>query len=359
MSRMYARSPATKRPRPVPSRPTSTYHHTSLSSSLSKAPGKTSSTARPLSQPSPHVNPKITPRGRARMAEEMRERTYRDSLYIMCSDSNNSLYHHHFSSTSIRRMFMNQGKESVRTYMCPICKTLELLVIPSSETRRIVLSSSTMYGIWDHPMPSNMVHFDIDSIVGGKVRDMTTALKKNYLHMPNRLEILVIAGINIIGAGEKAEQIIKEMEELKQVVKEHSTKWSHSPPSYVAFCTVIFAPKYCSLYVPPSPPEPEMAMWVPAPSFKNRYQEVKKLNDMVIKMNSQDSLKFVRLDYHGVKRFKSGTIQHKFDTRPGATQVWRETEVFKKLHFTMENKLKIVSYISSCFRSNAGEDIPE
>ena len=83
---------------------------------------------------------------------------------------------------------------------------------------------------------------------------MTTALRKNYLHMPNRLEILVIAGINNIGAGEKADNILGEMEELKQVVKEHSTKWNHSPPSYAAFCTVILAPKYCTLYVPPSPP---------------------------------------------------------------------------------------------------------
>ena len=73
-------------------------------------------------------------------------------------------------------------------------------------------------------MPANTVHFDIDSVVGGKVRDMTTALKKNYLHMPNHLEILVIAGINNIGVGEKADNILGEMEILKQVLKEHSTK---------------------------------------------------------------------------------------------------------------------------------------
>ena len=137
---------------------------------------------------------------------------------------------------------MIQGSEAIKTYMCPICKILEPVDIPPKETRRVVLSSSTMYGIWDQLMPANTVHFDIDSVVGGKVRDMTTALRKNYLHMPNRLEILVIAGINNIGAGEKADSILREMEELKQVVKEHSTKWNHSPPSYVAFCTVILAP---------------------------------------------------------------------------------------------------------------------
>ena len=345
--RMYARSQPPKRPRPAPSsRPASTFHSSSTSAGKSRAPAK----------PRPHVNPNITPKNKIRLGEEMKERTYKDSLCNMCSDSSNSKYHHHFSSTSIRRMFMNQGSEAIKTYMCPICKILEPVDIPPKETRRVLLSSSTMYGIWDQLMPANTVHFDIDSVVGGKVRDMTTALRKNYLHMPNRLEILVIAGINNIGAGEKADSILREMEELKQVVKEHSTKWNHSPPSYVAFCTVILAPKYCTLYVPPSPPEPEIACWVPGPNFRDHYKEIKSLNDGIIELNKKDNLKFVRLDYHGVKRFKSGTVQHKFDTKPGSTQVWRETEVSKKLHFTVENKMKIVGYISGCFRGNSEEE---
>ena len=206
-------------------------------------------------------------------------------------------------------------------------------------------------------MPSNIVHFDIDSIVGGKVRDMTRALFMNYLHMPNRMEVLVVAGINNIGAGEKAEQILEEMKELKEVVRNHSTKWNHNPPSYAVFCTVILAPKFCSLYVPPSPPEPAVAEWTPPPGFINRAAEGRKLNDMIIQLNGQDQLKLVRLDYQGVKRFKSGIWQHKFDNKPGAKPIWRDNKVFKKLHFTMENKLEIVEHISNCFRGNAGEAI--
>ena len=44
-------------------------------------------------------------------------------------------------------------------------------------------------------------HFEMDSIVGGTVKDMMTALVKNYLDLPNRVEIIVIAGINNIAAG--------------------------------------------------------------------------------------------------------------------------------------------------------------
>ena len=219
---MYARKHCqqAKRPKLATARPVSTFHHNPSAPGVPWSPDRhaSSSSARPRSQPSPHVNPKITAKGKVRLAEEMRENRYRDSVCTMCSDMNSTSRHHHFSSTSIRRMFMTPGYDRNTTYMCPICKNLEPVVIPPTETRRIVLSSSTLYGVWDRPMPSNTVHFDIDAIVGGKVRDMTTALKKNYLHMPNRVEVIVVAGINNIGAGEKAENIVKEMEELKRVV---------------------------------------------------------------------------------------------------------------------------------------------
>ena len=71
------------------------------------------------------------------------------------------------------------------------------------------MADSSLYGVWDKMSPS-LLHFDIDSIVGGKVRDMTRALERNYLHLPNRFEVTVVAGINNIGAGEKAEHIMEE-----------------------------------------------------------------------------------------------------------------------------------------------------
>ena len=145
------------------------------------------------------------------------------------------------------------------------------------------------------------------------MRDMTRALIKNYLHLPNRLEVIVIAAINNIGAGERADDIIKEIKVFKQVVADHSKKWKHSPLSSTVFCTVAVAPKFCSLTVPPNPPEPEIAAWVPPPQLQNKYSKLKKLNSMTIDLNKKDNLADIRLDYHGVKRFKSGTTQHIFD----------------------------------------------
>ena len=171
----------------------------------------------------------------------------------MCSDSVTKKYHRHYSTASTRRVRLQKGEG---TYMCDICKKLESVTVPANETRRVVVADSTMYGIWGEVDLASTEHFDIDSIVGGKVKDMTRALLKNYLHLPNRLEILVFAGINNIGAGERAEEIIKDMKELKQVVEDHSKKWRHSPPSYVVFCTVILPPKDHPAPAPIGPPLP-------------------------------------------------------------------------------------------------------
>ena len=344
--RMFT-GPATKRARAGTSRPNPAKHHTS-----------TTTTARQSQQGQGRVlvNPsKISPDGRAKLAEELRENRYGDKVCTMCSDVgvNHTFRHHHFSSTAIRRLAAsNNSTAKTQTYMCPVCKAPEPVVIPAADTRRVVLADSTLYGVWDHMLPSK-VHFDIDTIVGGRVKDMTRALQKNYLHLPNRLEIIVVAGINNIGAGHKAEQILEEVKELKAVLKEHSERWQHSTPSYAAFCTVMYAPKFCSLHVPPSPPEPWVAAWTPPANFHNRAEEVRKLNDMIIQMQRAESLELVRLDYMGIKRFKSGTVQHKFDNKEGATPIWREQEVFKKLHFTRENKVKIMEHIIKCFMSNS------
>ena len=56
----------------------------------------------------------------------------------MCSDSQGTIRHHHYSSTEIRRMFLDQGTQT--TFPCHICHDLEPVVVPPMEVRRIVLS---------------------------------------------------------------------------------------------------------------------------------------------------------------------------------------------------------------------------
>ena len=350
---MPGRSSAAKRVRQKPAPSTSS--KPKPSSNQPAVPGHLKPT-RPQSRTDQHSNQPAKPRDMTRLSEEGKEKVYRDSMCIMCTTGDHVSKHTHFSSANIRKFASMNSKRLL--FMCPFCKVLEQAVIPPFKTIRVVLTSSTLYGVWDQlKMPDSYTHFEMEAIVGGRVRDLTRALDRNYLYMPHRLEIIVIAGINNVGEGQQASDIIREMVQMRELVKEHSKKWNHEPPSYVSFSTLIIPPKFCSLDLPPNPAEPWLAEWVPAPQFKNRYSVVKEVNKQIREMNLSEEVVYLHLHMQGIKVFKSGKVQHKFDNKPGATPIWRETEVFKKLHFTVENKLKIVGFIASCFQGNQNNNV--
>ena len=285
----------------------------------------------------------------------------------ICSDEQEKRLHYHYSSNqSIKSRMLYEQRQC--NWFCSICFSYEPVDFIRTQTRRVVLTDTSLYGVWRHELPraKDLVHFDIESIVGGRIQDLTTALKKGYLtQFPARIEIIVLGGLENIGDGDTADQIIGFMDVMKKAVKDHSDRLGHNPPSYVSFCTLPIAPKYCSLYVPSGPSYEQQAAkeWIPPPTFVNRYQEVKKLNDMIIKKNKEDNrdLQNVRVDYMGVKRPSNGKgkYQHKWDNKVDAVPWWAEVEVFEKVHFTMYYKLKLVDKISKCFKENAGMSYEE
>ena len=285
----------------------------------------------------------------------------------ICSDEQEKRLHYHYSSNqSIKSRMLYEQRRC--NWFCSICFSYEPVDFIRTQTRRVVLTDTSLYGVWRHELPraKDLVHFDIESIVGGRIQDLTTALKKGYLtQFPARIEIIVLGGLENIGDGDTADQIIGFMDVMKKAVKDHSDRLGHNPPSYVSFCTLPIAPKYCSLYVPSGPSFEQQAAkeWIPPPTFVNRYEEVKKLNDMIIKKNKEDNrdLQNVRVDYMGVKRPSNGKgkYQHKWDNKVDAVPWWAEKEVFEKVHFTMYYKLKLVDKISKCFKENAGMSYEE
>ena len=297
----------------------------------------------------PHVNPKMlaSARDMHRMREEMSEARHRDSYCQLCSEERD-VYHPHFSTQHMRE-FATQYR-SGKTYHCPMCKKEEPIELPKNTTRRIILSSSILYNVWEYPTLQVSQHIDMEAIVGGRVRDLTRALRHLYLINPNRLEIIAMVAINNIGEGQEPEKIISEMQDMKDLVAGHSKLHNHNPPSYVSFATCILPPKYCSFHVPRE--APDLAEWIPSSNFWNRANRIGSLNRMIKEMNEKDNLQYVGLHLLGMKFFKSGNKQHKFDTKKGAQQIWREREVFRKLHFTQEIKAKIVNSAQDVFENN-------
>ena len=190
---------------------------------------------------------------------------------------------------------------------------------------------------------------DIECIVDARIRHLSRALRKNILDSENSLQIIVVGGIANVGDGQTAREIMKEFKEMEDLVVEYRKRSSITAGSWISFSTLPLPPKYCTFNVPKN--VPELANWVPEPSFKNYYPIIKEVNEALKAMNERNSLSWLNIHLQGMKILKSGP-QHKYDTRPESLKVWRETNVFDKLHFTMANKLKLITYMQKTFTVN-------
>ena len=273
------------------------------------------------------------------MTEITEESVYRDKVCRLCSDSTHTVHHHHISSESVRVF----AKQHMKKYLfsCIMCKQLESVVRPS--TRKVILTSSTLYNIWSQNSFKPSIHMEIESIVGARIRDLTRALMLLYLGNPERLELILVAGLNNVGDGQSVPDIMEEIEELKQAVVAHSTLYNHSIASVVSVSTVLYAPKFCSLDVPDSFPE-----WKPPPGFKNRRTDIESLNEAIKASNLNSGVNYLKLHYEGIRiDRKSGKKLHKLNPdKP----VWREVEIRRRLHLTPEYKVKVGYMAAKLFK---------
>ena len=301
--------------------------------------------------PKPHLNPKLMrEKDMDWVREEAREKQYSNRQCKICSSASRIVRHQHFSTSDLREFALLWTNSD---FMCPICQVLESPSRDRESSHRIILSDSTLYGIWDQPgLPNISSHFDMECIVGGHIKDLTRALHKTMTAFKGRLEVVLVAGISNIESGDSIQTILEQIYELKEIVKEHSSRHQHKTPGYVSVATLCLPPKLCALRLPDKPNNLEE--WTPKPGFIDRYPQIKQVNLEIKKMNADDNLAYLNIHMQGVKILRSGP-QHKFDTRQGSTAVWRERKVFEKMHFTMENKLKLVKYLKNTFDSNVKE----
>ena len=260
------------------------------------------------------------------------EGRYRDSLCQLCSEEDCQIYHHHVSSQAVRD-FARRHQNSL-LYNCFMCRAEESVAHPT--TRKVILTSSTLYNVWTYQELNLQEHMEIECVVGGRIRDLTRALLMLYLKHPERIEAVLIAGINNIGERQPVPDIIEELWEMKDTLRAHSELNGHRVPSVVSFSTVIYAPKYCSLDLPSGYPE-----WVPPPNFLNQRQDIESLNAAIAAINKGSGVNYLNLHLEGIRIDpRAGKKMHKL--RP-ERQIWREGDVRKRLHFTPSYKVKITN----------------
>ena len=263
------------------------------------------------------------------------EQVYADTRCRLCSDSGLEIKHHHVSSQAVRDLAGSfQGGY---LFQCIMCRKDESIVRPS--TRKLLLTDSSMYNVWKYHEMQLLDHMDMETIVGGRVRDLTRALMMQYLKYPERLEIILIAGLNNVGEGQSAPDILDELCELKETVKAHSMKHKHEEPSVVSIATVLYAPRFCALDIPKNFPE-----WFPPAGFINRRNTIECLNAAIAALNKSDKVNYINLHFEGIKICKKeGTKMHKHQP---VQPVWRELQVRRKLHLTPKYKVKLMGRVA-------------
>ena len=261
-----------------------------------------------------------------------------DRECTICSDDGHKINHHHFSTQNIRDFASKY--QSGYLYFCMMCKANESTIRPS--TRKVIITSSTLYNVWAKDLKL-AIHVDIESIVGGRIRDLTRAIIMLYLKHPERLEILVVGGLNNIGDDQPAAQIIEEFRELSQTVQAHSEIHGHTKPSIVSISTILYAPKFCSLDVPSNSQD----CWKPPAGFNNRRVLVETVNAAIKAMNLEAKVNYLKLHMEGIRiDKKKGKIMHKHNPK---VPIWREDEVRKRLHLTIDYKVKVVRNAAKLF----------
>ena len=271
----------------------------------------------------------------AEVRDSRAENLYRDSVCELCSEPGHEMFHHHVSSQSIREFASRY--QAGYLFSCLMCNSQESIIRPA--TRKLILTSSTLYNVWTRDMKLAL-HIDIESIVGGRVRNLTRALIKLYLVHPERLEIILIAGLNNIGEGQSAKEVMEEIAELRLAVKAHSVMNDHAKPSVLSVSTLLYAPKYCSLEVPQNCTE-----WIPPAGFENKRGVMEAVNEGIKSMNIENKVNYLKLHMEGI-RLERGKAMHKhYPAKP----IWRELEVRRRLHLTPEYKEKVCRKAAQLF----------
>ena len=232
----------------------------------------------------PVYNQKVV--GTAEVSASQEEHRYSDRECELCSDQDHIVCHHHVSSQSVRKLA--ERFQSSYLFHCMMCKTQESIIRPA--TRKLILTTSTLYNVWNSDLKLP-IHIDIESIVGGRIRDLTRALIMLYLIYPERLEIILIAGLNNVGDCQSAKEIMDELTELRLTVKAHTEMHSHAQPSTLSISTLMYVPKFCSLDLPANCP----AEWIPPVGFNNRRALVEEVNEGIKTMNLTVKVNYLKL----------------------------------------------------------------
>ena len=247
----------------------------------------------------------------------------------ICAKSNIIIRHRHYSTVIGLRKAKEEGRSHI---FCAVCKELHANVLYSAP-KNVLVSSSTLHNAWNFTGYKAELHFEVNTICGGKMKDGRLNFVRDYCDQRFPFNLLVLLGINDV-ARTHLEDFTQEMDQWIEDVKEHQEKFGVIDKiGFICF------------------PRTPQQFWYSGngPKPRNYVDQSFKVEDMLtaiklanIKAGSANVISF---EGEGKRTQKNGKPQHEFRN-------WREDLPEQMLHLQDHHRAKLLKRVEKYFRTN-------
>ena len=130
-----------------------------------------------------------------------------------CNKCKGETFHFHISTDFDREAALKLSKDTVHCFVCGVEHG-----VATPARRKILLTSSTLIYFWRAPGFIAPIHFEVEAIVGARVRDLTKVLKQRYSSKPAPMDVVICAGINNVGEGQAEADTLREFADLQNEI---------------------------------------------------------------------------------------------------------------------------------------------
>ena len=146
-----------------------------------------------------------------------------------------------FSSSIAERTKDEGGEES---YSCTMCRSSHAR--HEQGRRKVVIGSSTLHNIWAEAAYNPGFHIDFDCIIGGQIHDVHASFLQQYMDITEPMDIVIGCCHDNVPTPDTASDIIFAFRSLVKTIQEQNRD------NRIVIASLLFAPKYCDVGIPPS-----------------------------------------------------------------------------------------------------------
>ena len=245
----------------------------------------------------------------------------------ICAKSEIYIRHRHYSTPA----GLQKAIENKKTHIfCAVCKELHATSFYLAP-KNVLCSSSTLHNAWNFQDYKANVHYEVNTICGGRMRDGRINFVRDYCDQPYPFNLLILLGINDV-AHTSLDDFKQEMLTWVQEVEDHQKKFGVKDK--VGFICFPRAPQHF-WYAGNGPKPPNYVDY--SVKVDKMHKAMKLVN--VLKANSTGVITF---EGEGKRKQRNGKWQHEYRN-------WRETSPENMLHLKDHYRSKMLRRIEKFF----------